>query len=132
MRDGSAPPVVVLAVALIGSTQSGVQVHVIDIGGAHTGTIYAVMNTAAQLPGVAAPSIVGYYVQRFGSVSGYAVVFWIAIALYVGGTIAFGLAPDGPLETSERTATREASGVLTPSHCSFWCHRRRGDLDATV
>ena len=83
---------VVLAVALIGSTQSGVQVHVIDVGGAHTGTIYAVMNTAAQLPGVAAPSIVGYYVQRFGSASGYAIVFWIAIALYVGGTAAFALA----------------------------------------
>ena len=51
----------------------------------HTGPIYAVMNSSAQLSGIAAPPLVGYCVDRYGARRGFAVVFFMCAALYCAG-----------------------------------------------
>jgi len=77
--------VVIAAVGSCGAFHSGVPVHCYEVGGARTGLIYAIMNTASQVPGIVAPYVTGLCVQHYGSQNGYAVVFWICIALYVAG-----------------------------------------------
>eukprot|EP00937_MAST-01D_sp_MAST-1D-sp2_P003216 g3216.t1 len=82
---------VMLAVALNGAMQSGMPVHLLDVAGRHTGTVYAVMNTAGQLSGIAAPSIVGACVDRYGARKGFDAVFWVCIALYCLGAFVWGV-----------------------------------------
>ena len=80
----------VIAVGAGGAAMSGASVHCLDIGGKHTGLIFAVMNTAAQIPGIVAPVITSYFVERYGDEHGYSIVFWICCGSYAIGAVWFG------------------------------------------
>ena len=67
----------VIGIGLNGCIHSGVSVYILDVGGDLTGPIYASMNTAAQVPGIMAPMIVGYFVDHEGARAGYTSVFWM-------------------------------------------------------
>ena len=88
-NDGLIIALTIVAVGFGGLIHAGTSVHTLDIGGQHTGLLFGLMNTTAQIPGIFAPVVTGYCVQRFGDEWGYRRVFWACAAMYFAGGAAF-------------------------------------------
>jgi cyanate permease len=79
----------------------------VDIGGEHSATVAATMNTSGQIAAILSQPVVGYSVKWFGN---WNVPFWLLAGLFVMGAVCW-LFID-PM----RTIYHHADGVIPGSH----------------
>jgi predicted MFS family arabinose efflux permease len=79
----------------------------VDIGGEHSATVAATMNTSGQIAAILSQPVVGYSVKWFGN---WNVPFWLLAALFVMGAACW-LFID-----PKRTIYHHADGVIPGSH----------------
>lgn len=80
------------ALALGAFTQNGVYSNHQDIGPQYAGILLGISNTAAAISGIIGVALTGYILDQTGS---WTLVFSIAIAFYVLGTVAYNLMATG-------------------------------------
>lgn len=84
-----------VAITAIGGMFSGYLSNHIDIAPNFAGTLIAITNTFATVPGIVVPVIVGELTQRNPTVESWQIVFWVTITLYSIATIIYGIFGSG-------------------------------------
>ncbi|XP_019762059.1 sialin isoform X2 [Dendroctonus ponderosae] len=95
--DGQQTGVVLmtLAVTAIGGMFCGFLSNHIDIAPNFAGTLVAVTNTVATIPGIAVPFVVSALTKKDDSINSWRILFWITVALYAIEFIVFSIFGSG-------------------------------------
>jgi MFS transporter, ACS family, glucarate transporter len=106
--------------------QSGVFGVCLDIGGPRAGAMVGLMNTLAQVGGLAGSVLYGYIVARTGSYDApfipMAVLLLVGAALWVNVDASREIGGDSPAtltDVAEGEARRDRIGVISPSQAAF-------------
>ncbi|KAK4874077.1 hypothetical protein RN001_013437 [Aquatica leii] len=83
------------AITTIGGMFSGYLSNHIDIAPNFAGTLIAITNTCATIPGILVPVIVGKLTEADPTVGSWQIIFWITIVLYLIPTIIYGIFGSG-------------------------------------
>eukprot|EP00441_Pelagodinium_beii_P035169 CAMPEP_0197629456 /NCGR_PEP_ID=MMETSP1338-20131121/7295_1 /TAXON_ID=43686 ORGANISM="Pelagodinium beii, Strain RCC1491" /NCGR_SAMPLE_ID=MMETSP1338 /ASSEMBLY_ACC=CAM_ASM_000754 /LENGTH=411 /DNA_ID=CAMNT_0043200495 /DNA_START=327 /DNA_END=1562 /DNA_ORIENTATION=+ len=79
----------VMATGCNGFFNCSVSANIIETGGRHSATLYALVNSFGQMPGIFGAPLVGALTEEFGYEVGFRVAFAICFACYVLGTAFF-------------------------------------------
>ena len=84
-----------IAITAIGGMFSGYLSNHIDIAPNFAGTLIAITNTCATIPGIVVPVFVGELTQSNPTVGSWQIVFWVTIVLYLIASIVYGIFGSG-------------------------------------
>lgn len=84
-----------IAITAIGGMFSGYLSNHIDIAPNFAGTLVAITNTCATVPGIVVPVFVGELTQKNPTIESWQIVFWITVTLYAIATIVYGIFGSG-------------------------------------
>ncbi|XP_017768986.1 PREDICTED: putative inorganic phosphate cotransporter [Nicrophorus vespilloides] len=100
-----------LAVTAVGGMFCGFLSNHIDIAPNYAGTLMALTNTAATIPGIIVPIFVGKLIQTDPSINSWRIIFWTTIILYTIEIIVYGLFGSGEQQPWNNTYSHEAVEV---------------------
>ncbi|KAF5291469.1 hypothetical protein FQR65_LT01781 [Abscondita terminalis] len=83
------------AITAIGGMFSGYLSNHIDIAPNFAGTLIAITNTSATIPGILVPVFVGKLTEADPTVGSWQIVFWVTIVLYLIPTVVYGIFGSG-------------------------------------
>ncbi|XP_066253902.1 sialin [Euwallacea similis] len=100
-----------LAVTAIGGMFSGFLSNHIDISPNFAGTLVAITNTVATIPGIAVPFVVNTLTAKDPSITSWRIIFWITVTLFAIEFIVytiFGSGEEQPWNNPNATAEAES------------------------
>ncbi|XP_030764406.1 sialin-like [Sitophilus oryzae] len=80
---GAAVALMTIAITAIGGMFCGFLSNHIDIAPNYAGTLMALTNTVATIPGIAVPIFVSELTKKDDSISSWRIIFWVTIVLYI-------------------------------------------------
>ncbi|XP_076275641.1 sialin-like [Rhynchophorus ferrugineus] len=80
---GAAVALMTIAITAIGGMFCGFLSNHIDIAPNFAGTLMAITNTVATIPGIVVPIFVSELTKRDDSIASWRIIFWVTVALYI-------------------------------------------------
>jgi len=110
-RRGLAVLIMGIGITSIGGMFCGFLGNHIDIAPNYAGTLMAITNTAATLPGIIMPIFVGAVTHGNQTISAWRVIFFVTIALYIIEIIMYTLFGSGEEQPWNKSQARELVSV---------------------
>lgn len=104
---GAAVAIMAIGITSIGGMFCGFLSNHIDIAPNYAGTLMALTNTAATLPGIIVPVFVGVITHGNQTIGAWRVIFFVTIALYAIEIIAYTLLGSGEEQSWNKNAIKD-------------------------
>jgi ACS family sodium-dependent inorganic phosphate cotransporter len=95
-----------VAITSIGGMFCGFLSNHIDIAPKYAGTLMAVTNTVATIPGIVVPIIVGKLTHVDPTIASWRIIFYITIALYIIEILVYGIFGSGEVQKWNQTPAK--------------------------